>query len=339
MRTLPLLLVLACATAHATPYIPAHGGDIVERLPQRIRVTPSSDLKTATETARRYVVLARSETDPRYYGYAQAALSSWWRLPAPPAEVRLLRATILQSTHHFTEAMTDLDAVVAQDPKNAQAWLTRATILTVRGDYDKATASCARLSSLATELVTISCIANVTANTDRARTAEPLLELSLRRSDADAEQTVWALTLLAEMAARRGDATAAEPHFRRALARAPRDSYLLGAYADFLLDQHRPREVVALVAPFDRIDGLLLRHALALKQMKDAALPSIQAELAARFAAAAQRGDTAHQREQARYELHLRGDKRAALDLAQKNWAVQKEAADLRILREAQGGA
>ncbi|MES2126391.1 MAG: hypothetical protein V4463_03900 [Pseudomonadota bacterium] len=339
MRPLPLLLVLACAAAHARPYVPARGSDVVERLPQRVRLVATADLKQATEAARRYIVLARSETDPRYYGYAQAALSPWWRLPAPPAEVRLLRATILQSTHHFTEALADLDAVLALDTKNAQAWLTRATVLTVRGDYDKATASCARLSSLVTELVTITCIANVAANTERARTAEPLLDLALRRSDADAEQSVWALTLLAEMAARRGDAIAAEARFQRGLALAPRDSYLLGAYADFLLDQHRPREVIALVAPFDRIDGLLLRHALALKQLNDPALPAVQGELAARFAAAAQRGDTVHQREQARYELHLRGDARAALDLAQKNWAVQKEAADLRILREAKGGS
>jgi hypothetical protein len=42
-----------------------------------------------------------------------------------------------------------------------------------------------------------------------------------------------------------------------------------------------------------------------------------------------------HQREQARYELHLRGNVKAALALAQQNWAVQKEPADLRILLEA----
>ncbi|MFA9219478.1 MAG: hypothetical protein ACEQSK_20560, partial [Sphingomonadaceae bacterium] len=62
-------------------------------------------------------------------------------------------------------------------------------------------------------------------------------------------------------------------------------------------------------------------------------------ELAARFDAALQRGDTVHQREQARFELHLRHDPRAALALARQNWAVQKEPADVRIFLEAALGA
>jgi hypothetical protein len=44
------------------------------------------------------------------------------------------------------------------------------------------------------------------------------------------------------------------------------------------------------------------------------------------------RGDTVHQREQARFELALRQDPAAAVRLAKANWQVQKEPADLRIL-------
>jgi hypothetical protein len=54
-----------------------------------------------------------------------------------------------------------------------------------------------------------------------------------------------------------------------------------------------------------------------------------------RFAAAMQRGDTVHQREQARLALRLRNEPKDALRLAQQNWEVQKEPADLRILLEA----
>lgn len=38
-------------------------------------------------------VLSRARSDPRYLGYAQAALGTWWDSPSPP-EVRVLRATI-----------------------------------------------------------------------------------------------------------------------------------------------------------------------------------------------------------------------------------------------------
>ena len=53
----------------------------------------------------------------------------------------------------------------------------------------------------------------------------------------------WVLTSLAEMAARAGMAQEAEAHFRAALAVDAADNYLLGAYADFLLDHDRPKEV------------------------------------------------------------------------------------------------
>ncbi|MFL6659040.1 MAG: hypothetical protein ACJ8GW_13260, partial [Massilia sp.] len=292
----------------------------------------------AVGVAQQHINTARRETDPRYLGYAQAALAPWWDMPAPPIPVRLLRATLLQSTHHFPEALRDLDAIVAAEPDNAQAWLTRATVQTVRGDYAEATRSCARLSSISAQLVSISCIANVGAMTGRAAASAALLDMTLKReADADAGLQAWVLTLLGEIAERRGDAVKAEAHFKRALVLTPRDSYLIGAYADFLLDQKRPNEVLVLVKDQERIDGLLLRQALALKQLptQAEALHRADAELQARFNAAAQRGDTVHQREQARYELHVRGDATGALALAKKNWDIQKESADMRILLEA----
>jgi predicted Zn-dependent protease len=349
MKKIFFALALAATAAQATPYVPANGQQVIETLPRRgdpvqqelrrlrseLNARPN-DMALATELARRYIALARSDTDPRYLGYAQAALAPWWWLSAPPPQVRLLRATLLQSTHQFGPALDDLKAVLAADPNNAQAWLTQAIVQTVRGDYTGATASCARLSATSIELVTIICIANVGTMTGRSQKSEQLLALTLERStNAPTELQVWALTLLAEMAQRRGDAAIAKARYKRALALRPRDSYLLGAYADFLLEQRRAADVVALLADQTRIDALLLRRALALQQQgASQALTSDVKELAARFDAAALRGDTVHQREQARFELLLRNDAATALALAHKNWAVQKEPADMRILLE-----
>lgn len=355
MPDLPLFAACVCAlfaqSAAAAPYIPAAGNIVIEHLPSRndpaqqelralrtkLAANPN-DIALATSVARQHIATARRETDPRYFGYAQAALAPWWSQAAPPPEVRLLRATLLQSIHRFPEAMRDLDAVVAADPGNPQAWLTRATVQTVRGEYDAATASCARLSRLASQLVSTTCIANIGAMTGRAAASEALLDITLRRNgDADPALQVWTLTLLAEIAERRGETALAERRYRRALALSPRDSYLLGAFADFLLDQKRGAEVAAMLKDQTRIDGLLLRYALALQQMPGSgdSLQRADAELQARFQAAMQRGDTVHQREQARYELHLRGDGKRALTLAVQNWAVQKEPADMRALLEA----
>ena len=352
MKT-PISLLCACLPllAWAAPYTPKDGAAVIEQLPRRADATRSelrglrqqlnaapNDLALAAGLAQRYIALARSETDPRYLGYAQAALAPWWRQAAPPLPVRLLRATILQSTHQFGPALQDLDAVIAQEPANGQAWLTRATVLTVQGDYAQATASCARLSALSTQLVTVTCLANIASVTGRAAASERLLDLTLQRSAGAApELENWASTLLAEMATRRGETALAEARYRAALARRPRDSYLLGAYADFLLDRQRPQDVVQLLQDRQRIDALLLRHALALQALpgRQAAFEAAKAELAARFHAALQRGDTVHQREQARFALFLQQDVPSALQLAQQNWAIQKEVPDMRILLEA----
>jgi len=138
------------------------------------------------------------------------------------------------------------------------------------------------------------------------------------------------------MAVRRGDAAGADARFRQALALASGDSYLLAAFADFLLEQRRIDAVLALLAPHLRVDGLLLRHALALSDAghRERLAPEV-AELGARFEAGERRGDGVHLREQARFELRLRGNAMRALGLARRNWASQKELADARVLLEA----
>jgi predicted Zn-dependent protease len=147
----------------------------------------------------------------------------------------------------------------------------------------------------------------------------------------------WALTLAAEIAARRGDVSAAERHFRDARALDPRDAYLKGAHADFLLDRDRPGEVLPLLHDDTRNDTLLLRLALAEQRLADQRerFAAHRADLAARFEAARRRGDSLHRREEARFRLFIEKNPQAALTLARDNWAVQREPADLRILIEA----
>ena len=141
-------------------------------------------------------------------------------------------------------------------------------------------------------------------------------------------------SLLGEIAQRQGD-PAAEGHFRAALAADPRDLYTLGVYSDWLLEQRRDAEVVALLQKESRVDALLLRLALAQKALQRPDAESSVANLRARFDASRARGDTVHRREEARFQLRLNGDTKAALRLAQENWDVQREPADLRILAEA----
>ena len=127
----------------------------------------------------------------------------------------------------------------------------------------------------------------------------------------------------------------AEQHYRQALALGIDDGYLLAAWSDFLLDQGRADQVIALLGKWEPVDGLLLRLALAETMLKLPAAKAHTQTLDDRFAAARLRGDTTHQAEEARFHLVLRKDAKEALRLAAENFQVQKEPRDARIVLEA----
>ena len=334
----------------AAPYRLTDDAQILERLPSagsktarelrqlhaELALSPQN-LPLALRVARRDVAVARGEGDPRFNGYAEAALAPWLNGPDPPTEIVVLRATLRQARHDFPAALDDLSHALAKDPRNAQAWLTRAVILQVQGDYTKALGNCLSLARLVETLVTASCVDNVSGLSGRAAASYGDLQQMLNQTPPgeSGEIRLWALTVLAETAARLGDVAAAERHFKEAMTLGIRDVYLLGAYADFLLDQNRPQEVRALLEKEVRIDPLLLRLALAEQSLGASELPGHIADLAERFAEARLRGDAVHQREEARFTLHLLNQPRPALRLAEANWAVQREPWDTRLLLEA----
>lgn len=345
-----VLFAAVCAPTRAAPFLPASDGEVLERLPftpsdpavrqlnalrSQLSREPNS-LPFALSLARAYLELGRVTGDPRYAGYAQAALAPWWDLEQPPQDVLVVRATLRQREHRFDAALADLAAVLDADPRNVQARLTRATVLQVQGAYDGAREECLALQNLTQELLGSVCLANVNGAAGKLRESYAQLRATLyRQRYVQPGVRSWALTSLAEMAARAGLEEEAQAYFREALSLDAADNYLLGAYADFLLDHGQPKEVIALLRDKTRADPLLLRYALALRVQRSNELPAQVEQLRARFEASRLRGDRVHLREEARFTLHLLNDPRTALALAWENWAVQKELADLRILLEA----
>ena len=333
----------------ATPFVPSDDSQVLEQLPSspldrqarqikslRQELTAQrTNITLATRLAWAHIEQGRRLSDPREYGYAQTALAPWWDMPTPPLPIRVLRATIRQHSHQFESALADLNAVLEADHLNTQAWLTRALIRQVRGEYAAAKEDCMQVLQLATPLVGVTCLSGVGSLGGEAQQSEQMLQRVLARPDAgDIGARLWALTVLAEIAARRHDPLAAEDYFRQALALGLHDDYLLGAYADFLLDQNRAPEVIAALADSTRADALLLRLALAEQATGSPELEAHVAMLRDRFAASRQRGEAVHGREEARYTLYLLKDPAAALVLAQRNWQVQHEPWDARILLE-----
>src|SRR5689334_6979147 len=129
-------LALLCGTGPAAgaPRVPTDDGEVLERVPRlaeprvaelsaRLAADPR-DLEAALALADRYAALARATQDPRYAGYAQAALAPWWDEPAPPPRALVLRAVLRQHRHDFAGALADLDRAAEADPRDPQVWLS-----------------------------------------------------------------------------------------------------------------------------------------------------------------------------------------------------------------------
>jgi hypothetical protein len=339
---------LVASAASAAPYRPSDDATILVTVPQVAVSTQAAirksqvalaanpnDLAQALEVARAAIRDGRASADPRRYGQAQAALAPWWSIPDAPMNVRVLRAIIRQSLHDFAGAEADLDAILGLDPRNGQARLTRAFVRQTVGALADAKDDCRRLPPSVGQTAFAVCLLRMEALTGSAGTALERLDQVIR-IDPRSEPAVrrWAQAVGADMAAMLGRTEAADLHFSEATANGG-DIPTLVAFADHLLDTDRPAEVLTLLAGRSEADIVYLRLAIAGKRVDDARAPHWAALLADQFAAAKAGGVQLHLREEARFELEVRGDAATALPLALANWKIQKEPSDARLVLQA----
>ena len=130
--------LLLSITAYATPHLPANDSTVLERLPAKpndpvmrelrslraaLAASPQ-DAALASRLALRYFELASAEGDPRYVGYAEAALQPWRNREAPD-EVLFARGVVRQYRHDFAGALEDFEAVVRREPEHVGAHARR----------------------------------------------------------------------------------------------------------------------------------------------------------------------------------------------------------------------
>lgn len=350
-----LVAILASTTAShllqaSDPYIPASDDEVLLALPAellairsevaKLREQLSSDKQNASlaaDVAGRYIKIGNREGNPRYFGYAQAAIAPWWDDPFAPPAILSIRAKLKEKDHRYNEALKDIDKIVEQQPGNAQAWVERINLLRVQGKYAEAWEACDRLESVAgadqAQLFRIPIMA-VTGQADQAaQELERLVAVAQRESPAVAQ---WANILQADIARMLGDTAAAEACFKRGLSSQPGNTYLLRRYADLLLDQSRPEEALQLLRDHVRDNGVLLRAAIAAQHLgNDELARDFQQQLERRFDEIRLRGNEPHGRFEARYLLELQRKPKEALAVALANWNKQKEYRDTRNVLEA----
>ena len=337
-------------TSDAAPRKPVVDTEVLEKLPLRTgdssarefadlrkamnnAATDQALTSAAATLAERYFDLALARGDPRYVGYAEAVLARFSARPLP-ASLLLIRGLLRQYRHDFEGALSDFAAALVLDPELAEAHAWRAAIHLVQADYAAAHQECAALARLGRKTLYGGCNGLAQAYGGQLEAGYRTLQQALE-STRNADQRLWLLTRLGEVAAWRGQSAQAERHFREALQLGRDDGYLLAAWSDFLLDTGRADEVIQQLAGWESSDNLLLRLAEADAILKRPTATRRAQTLEDRFAAAKLRGDTTHRAEEARFRLHLRGDPAQALRLAAENYHVQREPRDARILLEA----
>jgi tetratricopeptide (TPR) repeat protein len=344
-----------------------HNPTAAERSRQRTLRAGPANLPLALAAARDAITRARRLGDPRDLGLAQAALQPWWADANAPPSVVLLRATVLQSQHHFDAALRDLGSLLDPQKKvdlavRQQAWLTRAAVLQAQGQLAAAQRDCTALEASTqpstttrpnqqtnTRTLARACLAELQSLQGQSQAASRVFAALATESTGSAGSP-WLALLRAEHAERIGSHAEAAQHYRAATDGTP-DVYAVCAHADWLLAQGKPEDALRTL---DRIpadaDALLLRRAIALKRLRDPQATALADTLRARFAASQRPADAMatkppsnpnasvtastfapenlHAREEARLALDVDGDAPRAWALAQSNWATQKEPAD-----------
>lgn len=339
---------LQAAGVLAVPLTPKTDDEVVETLPtlgafaaeqrtlRRQLAAQPRDAATALALSKSTFARARNDGDARLAGQALGVLRAWDGDDQAPIEIRLQRATLLQHLHQFDAATKELEGVLREQPRHAQALLTLATIHRVQGRYEESDAACARLSAAGQPLYGGACTAENRALRGEFDAARRRLESLVNQVPGNPGWAAWIRTTLGELELRAGRRDAAVAQLQAAL-RLERDPYTRLALVDALIEGRRFTEAQALLAEAGDGDAALLRRAIVAQALGTADAAAQKRALAERYAQAALRPEAAavHARERARFALEVEREPQRALELARSNLKTQREAIDLVLMDRA----
>jgi Tfp pilus assembly protein PilF len=254
---------------------------------------------------------------------------------AVPERAAISAADDAQSRHAFTEARTELDRLLAADPRDLEARLMSANLFLLSGQFERARGECrAVLATGALQAGTICLASSLTGpgSVDRGRRMIGALG---DPTGSDLELVRWRLLTEADLALRAGDEQASLSFHERAYALDPSHEEARTRLAEILLEQGNAARALELARTPDPSVARLVLRVRAARMLGSADAVSGLAELMAMLEADRNRGLPPHLREEAQIALYIYRDGASAVRLARLNFETQKDTPDLRMLAAA----
>jgi tetratricopeptide (TPR) repeat protein len=313
--------------------------EVIESLAPRIK-RQAGNVDLAVQSARLAIENSRKLQEPRYLSQAQSLLGRWWNSDNAPDAVLVVKATIEQSQHKFSDArvtikrLTQRYASASQSPQPspsaqvAQAVLMLSSLDRLSGDYRAAAESCRQLLAVTDKLYGSICQADIECHTGNAADAKASFN-ALLKSRLNATTNAWILSLLAECEERSGFAANAMIRYQQSLKLDP-DGYTAIAFADTLIRNEKFSEALLALANEPSSDAVLLRRARAYRAQNNPRWKMLYDELVERFREADTRPESfsTHLRERAYSALWLADDFVLAQRYAKLNLDTQREFID-----------
>ena len=263
--------------------------------------------------------------NPRHFEAIQALTRRWLE---SPSAAPLLLARAQQHQHQFDAALNTLQQHPSDKAHQAEAALLEAAILRLQGRFAAALQACERIPSNSPEAQLCAWpVRSLTGELDAA--IEQMSQL--RPVDLDGPLRRWRHSELAEMHERAGNDETALRHWLSALQADRNDPFLASATADLLIRTGQAEDALRVLEPLPSLDPVLIRRAQAARQLNPADGTQLAQQVWQRLQLAEQIHGQAHPRELAQTARMLGYDQQA-LDWARRNWALQKEPLDARLL-------
>ncbi len=324
----PMVLLCNSEFAISSPYTPDSITDVIVTVPDALLAIKreEDDQQAANNKANNYFNLARDHSDPRWYGFAKTALLPWWDSGNRSLQTRFAKVEIYQFHHEFDNALLELNQIIKLQPRLPKAFLSRATVHTMLGNFSLALQDCQHLLLTGSPVLGAHCTAQVKGVTgsgqEAIHTLTSILDIAQELSNAEKFEIHVSLATIAH---RHNNLKLASEHYQRALAIQPRNAYLLAHFSDLLMETGQLENLGYMTENDTPVLEQKIKRLFFFQKTNPEAARELTAKLNLIFENPVMNQDEFPYKEYADFLLITNSKTDKALTASLENWAIQKD--------------